>query len=56
LLSIASLLAFRKAQRGREKKTSMKGQNTAANAKKGYVPHDCKQYDFSSGTLESLDI
>ena len=38
---------------GREKKTSMKCQNTAANAKKGYMPHDCKQYNFSSGTLES---
>ena len=27
-----------------------------ATAKKGYVPHDCKQYDFLSGALESLDI
>jgi hypothetical protein len=56
LLSIASLLAFLKAQRGREKKTSMKWQHTTAKTKKGYVPHDCKQYGFPSGTLESLGI
>jgi hypothetical protein len=34
-ISIALLLAFRKAKRGREKKTSMRGQNTPATAKKG---------------------
>ena len=56
LLSKASRFTCRKAQRGREKTTSMKWPNTPATAKKGYVPHDCKQSDFPSGTLESLDI
>ena len=27
-----------------------------ATAKEKYVPHDCKQYDFPSGTLKSLPI
>jgi hypothetical protein len=44
--SINSLLAFRKKERGREKKASMKSQNTPATAKGRYMPHDCKQYDF----------
>jgi hypothetical protein len=56
LLSIVSLLDFRKAPRGRQEKTSMRRQNTPATAEKGLLPHDCKQYDFPSGTLESLDI
>jgi hypothetical protein len=56
LLSKVSPLDFRKAQRGREKENSMRGRNTPATAKKGQAPHDCKQYDFPSGTLESLDI
>ncbi len=34
----------------------MRGPNTPATARKEYVPHDCKQYDFSSGTLESPGI
>jgi hypothetical protein len=34
----------------------MKWPDTPATPKKGYVPHDCKQYDFLSGTLESLDL
>jgi hypothetical protein len=34
-ISIASPLAIRNAQRGQEKKTSMRGQNTPATAKKG---------------------
>jgi len=55
-LPIKPLLAFRKAERGREKKPLMKGPNTPATAKKGYLPHDCKQYDFPSATLKSLDI
>ncbi len=50
------LLAFRKAERGRGKKASMKGLNTPATAKEGYLPHDCKQYGFPSATLKSLDI
>jgi hypothetical protein len=29
---------------------------TPATNKKGYVPHDCKQYDLPSGALESLAI
>jgi hypothetical protein len=53
---INPLLAFRKAERGWEKKALMKGPNTLASAKEGYLPHDCKQYDFSSATLISLDI
>jgi hypothetical protein len=56
LLSKVSLLDFRKAQRGREKKSSMRGQNTPATAKKRQVPHDGKQYDFPSGSPESLDF
>jgi len=56
LLAITPLRAFRKAQRGREEKTSTKGLNTPATPKKGYVPHDCKQYDLPSGALESLHI
>jgi hypothetical protein len=55
-LPINPLLAFRKAERGWEKKASMKGPNTPASAKEGYLPHDCKQYDFPSATLKSLDI
>jgi hypothetical protein len=55
-LPINPLLAFRKAERGREKKPPMKGPNTPATAKEGYLPHDCKQYDFPSATLKSLDI
>ena len=51
-----SLLAFRKAQRGREKIGSEENKNTAATAKKRYVPYDCKQDDFSSGPLESLNL
>jgi len=50
------LLAFRKAERGRGKKASMKGLNTPATAKEGYLPYDCKQYGFPSATLKSLDI
>jgi hypothetical protein len=50
------LLAFRKAERGRGKKASMKGLNTPATAKEGYLPHDCKQYGFPSATLKPLDI
>jgi hypothetical protein len=56
LLSKLSPADFRKAQRGAEKKSSMRPQDTPATAKKGQVPHDCKQYDFPSGPLESLDI
>jgi hypothetical protein len=55
-LPINPLLAFRKAERGWEKKPSMKEPNTPATAKEGYLPHDCKQYGFPSATLESLDI
>jgi hypothetical protein len=51
-----SLPAFRKAERGWEKKASLKGPNTLASAKEGYLPHDCKQYDFPSATVKSLDI
>jgi hypothetical protein len=40
----------------REKKSSMRPPDTPATAKKGQLPHDCKQYDFPSGPLESLDI
>ena len=50
----AIYLPFRKAQRGREEKTSMKPLSTPAAPKKGYAPHDCKQYDLPSGALESL--
>jgi hypothetical protein len=46
LLSKISPLDFRKAQRGREKKSSMRQQGTPATAKKGPLPHDCKQYGF----------
>jgi hypothetical protein len=42
--------------RGREKKTSMRPQDIPATAQKGQLPHGCKQYDFPSGLLESLDI
>jgi hypothetical protein len=49
------LLAFRKAERGRGKKASMKGPNPPATPKEGYLPHDCKQYGFPSATLKSLD-
>ena len=55
-LSINSLLAFRKKDRGWEKKASMKGLNTPATAKEEYLPHDYKQYGFPSATLKSLDI
>jgi hypothetical protein len=55
-LSLNPLLAFCKAERGREKKASMKRPNIPATAKDEYLPHDCKQYDFPSGTLKSLDI
>ena len=55
-MTIIPFLAFRKAQRGREEKTSMKSPNTPATTKEGYMPHDCKQYDLPSGALESLDI
>jgi len=41
---------------GRGKKASMKGLNTPATAKEGYLPHDCKQYGFPSATLKSLVI
>jgi hypothetical protein len=41
---------------GREKKPSMRPQDTPATAKKGQLPHDCKQYDFPSGPMESVDI
>jgi hypothetical protein len=41
---------------GREKKSSMRLQDTPATAKKGQLPHDCKQYDFPSGPLQSLNI
>jgi hypothetical protein len=41
---------------GREKKFSMRPQHTPAAAKRGQVPHDCKQYDFPSGPRQSLDI
>jgi hypothetical protein len=51
-LSINSLLAFRKTERGREKKASMKSQNTPATAKERYGPHDCKQYDFPSAPMK----
>jgi len=34
----------------------MKGLNTPATAKEGYLRHDCKQYGFPSATLKSLDI
>jgi hypothetical protein len=51
-LSINSLLAFRKTERGREKKASMKSQNTLAIAKRRYVPNDCKQYDFPSASMK----
>jgi hypothetical protein len=44
------------AERGWEKKASMKGPNTPASAKEGYLPQDCKQYDFPSAILKSLDI
>ncbi len=54
--SYKPLLAFRKAERGQWKKASKKGPNTPARAKEGYLPHDCKQYDFPSATLKSLDI
>jgi hypothetical protein len=55
-VAITLLLVFRRAQRGQEEKTSMKSLNTPATTKKGYVPHDRKQYDLPSGALESLDI
>jgi len=51
-LSINSLLAFRKTERGREKKASMKSQNTPATAKERYMPYDCKQYDFPSAPMK----
>jgi hypothetical protein len=54
--SYKPLLAFRKAERGRGKKASMKGLNPPATAKERYLPHDCKQYGFPSATLKSLDI
>jgi len=50
-LSINSLLAFRKKERGREKKASMKSQNTPATAKERSGPHDCEQYDFPSAPM-----
>jgi hypothetical protein len=56
LLPKLSPLDFRKARRRREKKPLMRQQDTPATAKKGQLPHDCKQYDFPSGPLESLDI
>jgi hypothetical protein len=34
----------------------MRPQDTPATPKERYVPHDCKQYDFASGTLESRDL
>jgi hypothetical protein len=39
---------------GREKKPSMRPQDTPATAKKGQLPHDCKQYDFPSGPWNQL--
>jgi len=41
---------------GAEEETSMKSLDTPATTKKGYVPHDCKQYDLPSGALESPGI
>jgi len=56
LPSQVSPVDFRKAPRGRQKKALISKQDTPATAKRGSVPHDCKQYDFPSGTLESLDL
>jgi hypothetical protein len=50
------MIAFRKAERGRAEKASMKGLNTPATARERHLPHDCKQYGFPSATLKSLDI
>jgi len=55
-LSTDSLLAIRKAQRGRDKKAPEKWQNPPATVRERYVPYDCKQDDFSFGTLKSKDI
>ena len=54
-LSLNSLLAIRKAQRGPDKKASEKWPNPPAAVRGRYVPYDCKQADFSSGTLRSRD-
>jgi hypothetical protein len=55
-LFINSLLAIRKAQRGRDRKASEKWQNPPATVRERYVLHGCKQDDFSSGLLKSQDI
>jgi hypothetical protein len=55
-LSINSLLVIRKAQRGRDRRASKKWQNPPATGRERYMPHDCKQDDFSSGPLKSREI
>jgi ORF6N domain len=52
LLCLISLVAFRKAQRGIENKSSEGEKNAPASAKERSMPHDCKQAGFSSGPLK----
>jgi len=52
---VSAGLGFRIVQRGQEKKNFGRTRRTPpAPAEERPVPHDCKQSDFSFGTLESL--